>query len=110
MVRRWQNDGKKINSNITVTSKSFEYNTKIIGKIPDDNNILDAEIILVKYLSNFQRFLDLPFINREIELYLSWSKECIASEISKTPEVRENKPVAAIQAIGTTFQITNNEC
>ena len=67
MVRRWQNDGNKITNNITITSKSFEYNTKIIGKTPDDNNILDAEIVLVKNLSNFQRFLDLPSINHEID-------------------------------------------
>ena len=33
--------------------KSFEYNTKIIGKTPDDNNILNAEIVLVKNLGNF---------------------------------------------------------
>ena len=67
MVRRWQNDGNKITNNITITSKSFEYNTKIIGKTPDDNNILNAEIVLVKNLGNFQRFLDLPSINHEID-------------------------------------------
>ena len=67
MVRRWQNDGNKITNNITITSKSFEYNTKIIGKTPDDNNILNAEIVLVKNLGNFQRFLVLPSINHEID-------------------------------------------
>ena len=67
MVRRWQNDGNNITNNITITTKTFEYNTKIIGKTPDDNNILDGEIVLVKNLSNFQRFLDLPSINHEID-------------------------------------------
>ena len=29
---------------MTVTSKSFEYKTKIIGNTPDDDNTLDTEV------------------------------------------------------------------
>ena len=62
----------QINSNKTTTSKSFEYKTKIIGSTP---NILDKEVVVqLKYVSNFWRFLDLPLINCEIELDLSWSE------------------------------------
>ena len=62
----------QINSNKTTTSKSFEYKTKIIGSTL---NILDKEVIVqLKYASNFWRFLDLPLINCEIELDLSWSE------------------------------------
>ena len=101
-------DGIKMNNNITIKSKSFEYKTKRIGRAPDDNNTLDTEVIVsLTYLSNFWRFLDLPLINCEIELDLSWSKECIMSEISIVPEVRGDNPVAAIQTTGTTFQINN---
>ena len=75
---------------------------------PNDNNTLTAEVVVqLKYLSNFWRFLDLPSINCEIELDLSWSKECILSEISITPEVRRDNPVAAIQTTEATFQINN---
>ena len=56
-----------INSNRTATSKSFEYRSKIIGSTPNNNNILDAEVVVpLKYLSKFWRFLDLPLINCEI--------------------------------------------
>ena len=62
----------QINSNKTTTSKYFEYKTKIIGSTP---NILDKEVVVqLKYVSNFWRFLDLPLINCEIELDLSWSE------------------------------------
>ena len=61
-----------INNNKTITSKSFEYKTKVTGSTPDDNNILDAEFVVpLKHLSNFWRSLDFPLINCEIELDLS---------------------------------------
>ena len=48
-----------------------------------DNNTLGTEVDFpLKYLSNFWRFLDLSLINRETELDLSWSKECLISEIA----------------------------
>ena len=84
-------DGYKINSNKTITSKSFEYKTKLVVKMPNNDNILDAEVVVPsKYLSNFWRSLDLPVINCEIELDLPWSKECIISEISVTPAIAGN--------------------
>ena len=50
----------RINKNKTTTSKSFEYKTKLIGNMPNNNNILDAEVFVpLKYLSNFWRSLDL---------------------------------------------------
>ena len=76
----------KINNNKTITSKSFEYMTKLMERTPNNSNILDAKVVVrVKYLSNIWRSLDLSLINRcEIELDLSWLKECIVSEISVT--------------------------
>ena len=46
-------------------------------------------------------------INCEIELDLSWSKECIISEISRTSEIRENNRVTATERTGETFQKNN---
>ena len=108
-------NNNRINNNKTVTRKSFEYKTKIIGRTPNSNNILDAkDVAPLKYLSNFWRSLDLTLINCEIELDLSWSKECIISEILITPRIPgnpdANPPVpvmAAIQTPAGTFQINN---
>ena len=105
----------KINNNKTIIGKSFKYKTKLIGSMPNNNDILDGKILLPsKYLSNFWRSLDLPFINCEIEIDLTWSKECIVSEISITPAIAGNPnarpPVQARetrQTTGSTFQINN---
>ena len=58
---------------------------KIIGTTPNNNNILDAEVVApLKYLSNFWRFLGLPLINCEIEIDLKWTRNCVIPEISRT--------------------------
>ena len=44
----------RINQNKTITSKSLEYKTKLIGSTPNDNNTWDSEVVVpLKYLSNF---------------------------------------------------------
>ena len=104
----------RINSNKTITSKSFEYNKKLIESMPNSNNILDAEfVVLLKYLCNFQRSFDLQFINCKI-FDLSWSKEHIISEISITSAVpgnpNANPPVPEVSAIQSTeakFRMNN---
>ena len=71
-------DNYSINKNKPITSKSFEYKSKLIGGSPNDNNTLNAEVVVqLEYLSIFWRFLDFPFTKSETELDLSWSKECI---------------------------------
>ena len=51
------------------TSKSFEYKTKMIGSMPNNNNMLDATVVFpVKYLINYWRSIDFPLINCEIEV------------------------------------------
>ena len=65
-------DGNKINNNKTITSKSFEYKTKIIGRTLDNDNALNRGVVVsLKYLSNFWQSIDLPLINCEIEIDLS---------------------------------------
>ena len=59
----------RMNKSKTTASKSFENKTKIIGSTPNNNNILDAEVVIpLNYLSNFWRSLDFSLINCKIEL------------------------------------------
>ena len=111
-----ENDAAHIKiNNKTITSKSFKYKAKLIGSMPNNNNILDTEVVVpLKYLSKFWRSLGLSWINCEIEIDLSWSKECIISELSITPRVAGNpdaRPTVqareAIQTTGATFLINN---
>ena len=66
--------------NISIrNSKSFDYKTEIIGSLDaGEDEKEDIKIAIpLKYLSNFWRSLDIPLINWEITLILSWYKECV---------------------------------
>ena len=60
-------DSYRISNKKSITSESFKFKTKIIGSTLNDNNKLDAKLVVpLKYFSNFWRFLDLRLINCEI--------------------------------------------
>ena len=55
-------------------SESFKSKVKITGSTPAGGNTKDVEIIvLLKYISNFWRALEMPLINCEINLILTLS-------------------------------------
>ena len=55
----------RINNNKITTSKSLEYNSKIIGNTLVSINLLDAEVfILLKHFSIFWRNLDLSLTEK----------------------------------------------
>ena len=59
-------------------SESFKSKIKITGKTPDDNNEKDVEIMVpLKYLRNFWRTLEMPLINCEVKIDLTWSSACV---------------------------------
>ena len=62
----------------TVQSELFKSKIKITGKTHAAGNAKDIEIIVpLKYLSNFWRTLEMPLINCEVELMLTWSTDCV---------------------------------
>ena len=59
------------------TTDSFNFKAKITGQTEDDGT-KDVEIIVpLKYLSNFWRTLEMPLINCEVNLILTWSSTCV---------------------------------
>ena len=59
-------------------SESFKPKVKITGKTPADGNTKNVEIIVpLKYLSNFWRTLEIPLIDSEVNLILTWSRDCV---------------------------------
>ena len=75
----WQYYKDDPNDNIT-QSESFKSKIKITGKTPAAGNTKDVEIIVpLKYLSNFWRTLEMPLINCEVNLILTWSPTCVIS-------------------------------
>ena len=92
---------------LSTNSESFKYKTSIAGNTynvgNDDGNYEankagknETEIALpLKYLSNFWRSLDIPLINCEVEIILTWTKNWVLADMT----VANNPPT------GLEFQI-----
>ena len=73
----WQYYKDYPNDNIA-NSESFKFKVKITGKTPAAGNTIDAEIIVpLIYLSNFWRTLEMPLINCEVNLILTWPNDFV---------------------------------
>ena len=73
------------------------------GKTPQNNNLLtNAEVVIpLKHLSNFWRALNVPLINCEVELILTWSKNCVLADM----KVNAGVDPAIAAPSGATFKI-----
>ena len=93
------------------SKKPNKYKTSITGNTynaDDDDDNYDANkvgkketeiVIPLKYLSNFWRSLDIPLINCEVEIILTWSKNCVLADMT----VANNPPT------GLEFQIKDTK-
>ena len=91
-------------------SESFKYKTSITGNTYnvgageagyDANKVGKNEtevVIPLKHLSNFWRSLNIPLINCEVELILTWSKNCVLADMT-----------ANVSPSGATFKITDTK-
>ena len=71
------NNGAIVDFNGANATDSFNFKTKITGQTNNDG-IINVEIMVpLKYLSNFWRTLEMPLINCEVELILTWSAGCV---------------------------------
>ena len=73
----WQYFRDEPNDNLA-NSESFKSKIKITGKTSNNDNEKDVEMMVpLKYLSNFWRTLEMPLINCEVNLILTWSSTCV---------------------------------
>ena len=64
-------------------SNSFKFKARFLAASNNDG-VINAEIAVpLKYLSNFKRTLEMPLINYEINLTLTWSANCVISEVDR---------------------------
>ena len=81
--RLWQYYRNDPNNN-TVNSESFKFKINITGKTPVDGNIRDVKIpVPLKYLRNFWRTHEMPLINCEINLNLTWSEYYVLFSVNE---------------------------
>ena len=59
------------------TTDSFNFKAKITGQIGNDGAKNVEIMVPLKYLSNFWRTLEMPLINCEVNLILTWSSNCV---------------------------------
>ena len=115
---------------LSTNSESLKYKNKITGntynvdeKITVDGNEVDNPIydenkvgknetkivIPLKHLSHFWRSLDVLLINCEVELILTWSKNCALTDMTVRAAGNNNNPPAIVAPTGLEFQITNTK-
>ena len=115
------------NADPITNSESFKYKSSIAGKITNANqkdgenteqentkSKKNLEIVFpLKYLSNFSRTLDMPLINCEVVLTLTWSDNCVSTNITTEAARAAEGDNPARQAINAptnaTFQITDTK-
>ena len=78
-----------------------EYDANKVGKN-------ETEVVIsLKYLSNFWKSLNIPLINYELELILTWSKNCVLNDMP-VRDVEGDNP-AIIAPTGLEFNITDTK-
>ena len=101
-----------------ISSKSFKYKTGITGSTYNvaataEGCKIKVEIVVpLKYLCNFWRTLDIPLINCEVSLALSWSENCVITSLEKrlvTAAQGDNPAVYDDSLTGATFKITDTK-
>ena len=83
---------------------SLKFKVKITGKTPNNNNEKDVEIMVpLKYLSNFWKTLEMPLINCEVNLILTWSSTCVItnSDGAGTSVITDTKLYVPVVTLST---------
>ena len=63
--------------------------------------------LLLKHLSNFWKNLNIPLINCEIELILTWWKNCVLADMTRRNAQGDNP--AIVPPRGLEFKITDTK-
>ena len=114
---------KKTNSstddddNIThsiLNSESFDYEANFMEIGVTQNNLTknNAKVVIpLKYLSNFWRSLNIRLINCEVELILTWFKNCVITDkLTREADYGANPRVSEINnPENVIFQITDTK-
>ena len=108
---------------LSSNSESFKYQTSITGNSYnvgageagyDENKVGKNEtkvVIPLKHLSNFWRSLNIPLINCEVELILTWFKNCVLiDKLTRDANYGADPIVRKIDnPKNATFQITDTK-
>ena len=71
----------------TADSTSFKYKSSFFNPLTAADNGVSKNVkiaVLLKYLSNFWRSLEMPLINCKTHLQINWTKNCVMSTVANT--------------------------
>ena len=117
--RLWNYYRDEPSNPLSSNSESFKYKTSIWGNtynVGDGEAGYDANkvgknetevAIPLKHLSNFWRSLNIPLINCEVELILTWSKNCVLADMTRR-NAQGNNP-AIVPPAELEFKITDTK-
>ena len=71
------NDNAVVNFNDNNLTDSFKFKVKITRQTGDDGTKNVEIMVPLKYLSKFSKTLQMPSINSEVKLILTWSANCV---------------------------------
>ena len=66
-----------VNFNEANATDSVNFKVKMAGQTGDEGTKSVEIMVPLKYLSNFWRTLEMPLINCDINLILTWSANCV---------------------------------
>ena len=106
-----------LNNNIRYSikdSKSFDYKASITRRLEGKNTEKEVKVVVpLNHLSNFWRILDMPLINCEINLILTWSENCVLTSKATRDAVPAQGGNPAVSRIddptSATFKITDTK-
>ena len=93
-----------------LNSESFDYKASFMenGATHDNLTKNDVKVVVpLKHLSNFWRSLNIPLINCEVELILTWSKNCVLADMTVRDAEGDNPAIVA--PTGLEFKITDTK-
>ena len=99
----WQYCKDEPNDNLA-DFESLKSKVKRTGKAPVDRNAKNVEILVpLKYLSNFCRTLEMPLIKCEVNLILTWSRDCVITNSTGEGKfaVTKTKPYVPVVTLST---------
>ena len=89
-----------------ITGNTYDGNDDDANKVGNNKTEI---VIPLKHLSNFWRTSNIPLIYCEIELILTWSKNCALADMTVKAARNNNDPPAIVAPNGLEFQITDTK-
>ena len=112
----WNYYRDRASNHFSSNTESFKYKTSITGNTYDGDDEAnkvgknETEVVVpLKHLSSFWRILNIPLINFEIKLILTWCKKRTVADMTVRAAGNNNDPPAIVAPTALEFQITDTK-